>query len=210
MSTRYSSALPSELVANKMRATTAKSIGDQWLETQEMPDNYIDDDQDDVFYESITLTADDLEEMKELPFIGEFNAEDLQDVLLEEELEPATEVVEEDAALSHAANLLMDNLEVGDELEEDSDGGRDTNVGGSGVEERVSLKTYIEHIEDRLKLLSSLVRFEDDDARKEMLIKFRDNAVREKTFLEQMRKAEKKQGTLHGFFGMDISLPSSR
>ena len=210
ISTRYSSAIPSELVPNKVRATTAKNIGDQWLETKEVPDTYIDDDQDDVYYENITLTADDLEQMKELPFVGELSAEDLQDLLLEEELEPATEVVEEGAALSHAAKLLLDNSNVGDELEEDSDGERDTNVGGSEVEERVSLKKYIEHIEDRLKLLSSLVRFEDDDAGKEMLIKFRDNAVREKTFLEQMRKAEKKQGTLHGFFGMDISLPSSR
>ena len=112
-----------------------------------------------------------------------------------------TEVVEEGAALSHAANLHMDNLDVFDELEEDSDGKRDTNVVGSGVEERVSLKNYIEHKEDPLKLLSSLVRFEDYDARKEMLIKFRDNAVREATFLEEMRKAEKKQGTLHGFLG---------
>lgn len=50
------------------------------------------------------------------PFVAEVNSEDVQDVLLEEEFDPTTRVVEKGAALSHGANLLMNDLEIGDEF----------------------------------------------------------------------------------------------
>ena len=50
----------------------------------------------------------------------------------------------------------MDNLEVGDQVDEDSDGDSEMQCSGGGVEERVSLKKNIEHIEERLKFLGSL------------------------------------------------------
>lgn len=179
ISTRYISALPTALVANKARPTTARNISEQWLETQEVPDTNIDDDHDDVFYEIKTLTADELEEMREISFAGGSNEEDLQNVFLEEELEPATEQVKEKLALLHAINLLMDNLEICNEFEENSNGEGYKNVGGSEVKEGVNLKKHIVHKEDHLKLLSSLVLFEDDYATQEMLTNVRDNAVRE-------------------------------
>ena len=131
------------------------------------------------------------------PFVGEFNDKDLQDILSEGDREPATEPVEEGAALSQAVDLLLDNLEVGDQVDEDSEGDSEMQCSGSGVEERVSLKKYIEHIEERLKFLGNLVRFKENEAGRDMLSKLRGSAAGEKAFMEDMGESEKKQETVH-------------
>lgn len=60
-----------------------------------------------MFYISITLTAVDLEQMREISFVREVNEEDMQDILLLQALQPATESVEERTAMFKVVYMLL-------------------------------------------------------------------------------------------------------
>ena len=149
MPTRYNTALPSDLDANKIRATCAKRMGESWLHDQSEPDPYVEDDEDEVFNNSTTLTDEDLEDLRDLPFIGNISQDDLEKVLLEETHEPVMEPLDEGTAMNHAVEKILDTFNVGDvntehsDIEQEDEELRSNNVVNNGQSRFVQ---YIENM----------------------------------------------------------------
>lgn len=64
-------------------------MGETWLQEQNEPDPYVEDDENELFNNITKLTADDLEGLRKLLFIGDFSHDDLEKVLLEETQNPS-------------------------------------------------------------------------------------------------------------------------
>ena len=203
MPTRYNTALPSELAANKVRAKCAKRIGETWLQDQSEPDPYVEDDEDEVFNNSTTLTAEDLEDLRGLPFIEDIRQDDLEEVLLEETHEPVMEPLYEGTAMNHAVEKLLDTFNVGDrdteesDIEQEDEEFRSNKVVNNAQNRFVQ---YIESMKTASKILSVQRRFEDDEDIGKSLLVLQNQMEKEIGRAEKVRRESKKQASLDTFF----------
>lgn len=140
--------------------------------------------------------AQNLEDLGELPFIGDFRHYELEAMLLEEDPKPVMEPLQQETAMAGALEHLMDSSNVGDlftkniDIEGAEEGLRSFTILNKG---RNRFLHFVDTMTTASKNLWLQRRYEDDDDVIESLLFLQNRTEEEIARVEKVGRASKKQ-----------------